>query len=385
MRNVMHDFWKISAGIFMLASGITIVGRAEDDMSLPDSCFMTDRDLRVFGARDQTPPLIDAFPAPDSAMRGLAYDGQFLWAANSGDGNSMHGAKIYKIHADIGVAIDTFDAINDFSCGLAWDGEYLWYSEYIIGQIYQLDKSSMEVIKNFAAPTTHPFDLAWDGNYLYAVRGNQPVISVIDTSSGQEIDSIVATYTSANVRPFGLTFLPRAAPQLLTCDGNYGSNLVNSWNFSTGTWVEQWASDPLTYPSGLAYDSVTERLWVSCYERDSIYVYDVSEVGITSAGQAAVEPCYIEVQPNPFSTAIQIRYTIPAGADGRHYSVVSVRIYDSAGRAVKSFDQVSSIGDQASFVMWDGTDDAGRQLPAGVYLLRMPMKNGTVKLVKTEK
>lgn len=381
----MHDFWKVSVVIFILVICITVVGRAEDDMSLPDPSFMTKRDPRVFGVVDQTPPLIDAFPAPDSAMRGLAYDGQFLWAANSGDDNSMHGAKIYKLLADGGIAIDTFDAINDFSCGLAWDGEYLWYSEYINGYIYQLDTSSMTAVKSFAAPTTHPFDLAWDGNYLYAVRGNQPVISVIDTSSGQEIDSITATYASVNVRPFGLTFLPRAAPQLLTCDGNYGSNLVNSWDFYTSTWVEQWASDPLTYPSGLAYDSVTERLWVSCYERDSIYVYDVSQVGITSADQSVVGSYGIEVYPNPFSTTTRIRYTIPAGVDSSQYSVVSMKIHDAAGRLVKSFDQVSSIQDQASFVTWDGTDDAGRQLPAGVYFLRIPITGGAFKLIKSAK
>jgi hypothetical protein len=381
----MNRLFKVFVAtiIFLLSS--MEEANAEHDLSLQEPYYEGNKVLQIIGVREQTPPLIDAFPAPDSAMRGLAYDGQFLWAANSGDGNSMHGAKIYKIHPDSGVAIDTFDAINNFSCGLAWDGECLWYSEYINGYIYQLDTSSMTAVKSFAAPTTHPFDLAWDGTYLYAVRGNQPVISVIDTGSGQEIDSITATYTSVNIRPFGLTFLPRAAPQLLTCDGNYGSNLVNSWSFYTSTWVEQWASDPLTYPSGLAYDSVTERLWVSCYERDSIYVYDVSEVGIASAGQATVEPCCIEVYPNPFSTTAHIRFTIPAGVDSKQYSVISIRLYDSAGRLVKSLDPVSSIQYQASSVKWDGTDDSGRQSPAGVYFLEVPMVRGTIKLVKLGK
>jgi len=376
----MSDFARISVVMFGLIICAVVIGSAEEDMSLPNPGFRANTALRVAGVQDQTPPLINVFPAPDSAIRGLAYDGQFLWAANSGDGNSLYGAKIYKLLPDSGIAIDTFDAINDFSCGLAWDGEYLWYSEYINGYIYQLDTSTMTPAKSFAAPTTHPFDLAWDGVYLYAVRGNQPYISVIDTSSGMEIDSIAATYSSPNVRPFGLTFLPRGAPQLLTCDGNYGSNLVNSWSFHTSAWIEQWASDPLSYPSGLAHDSVTERLWVSCYERDSIYVYDVSQVGIASAGQVALEPCCIEVYPNPFNRLTDIRYRI---TDDSHAK--AVKVYDVSGRLLRDLsDQISVIGDQLS-VTWDGTDDAGRHMPAGIYFLKVPMINGTAKIIKSGK
>ena len=376
----MSHFVRISVVMFVLIICVVAVGSAEEDMSLPKPGFRVNKALRVTGVRDQTPPLINVFPAPDSAMRGLAYDGQFLWAANSGDGNSLYGAKIYKLLPDSGIAIDTFNAINDFSCGLAWDGEFLWYSEYINGFIYQLDTSTMAPVKSFAAPTTHPFDLAWDGVYLYAVRGNQPYISVIDTSSGMEIDSIAATYSSPNVRPFGLTFLPRGAPQLLTCDGNYGSNLVNSWNFYTSAWVEQWASDPLSYPSGLAHDSVTERLWVSCYERDSIYVYDVSQVGIHLEESVTVEFTQTEVFPNPFNHLTDIRFRMTADSHAK-----TAKVYAVSGRLLRDLsDQISVIGDQLS-VMWDGTDDAGRKLPAGVYFLRIPTIKGTVKIVKSGK
>ena len=353
---------------------------AEHDLSLPGYHFQKSNVSTGAEVLRLTPPLIGAFPVPDSAIRGLAYDGQYLWAANSGDGNSLYGAKIYKLHPDSGVAIDTFDAINDFSCGLAWDGEYLWYSEYIIGYIYKLDTATMSIEKSFPAPTTHPFDLAWDGAYLYAALGNQSYISVIDTNSGLQIDSIAATYSSPNARPFGLTFLPRIAPQLLTCDGNYGSNLVNSWNLAASAWVDQWASDPATYPSGLAYDSVTERLWVSCYELDSIYVYDVSQVGILGDEAGTVELAKIEVWPNPFSSRIGIRYQLTDNGQAN-----ALRIYDVSGRLLKDLSElVSIIGNQIS-VSWDGTDDAGRELPVGVYFLQSPATSRAVKLVKSGK
>lgn len=356
---------------------------AGDDMSLPPFYSAKPKGNDTMEARSLTPPLVTAFAAPDRAMRGLAYDGQYLWAANSGDGNSMYGSKIYRLDPDSGTVLRAFDGPSDFSCGLAWDGVHLWSSAYITGLIFQLDTASMTVLRTFAAPTTHPFDLAWDGVYLYAVRGNQTYISVIDTSTGQEIDSIAATYSSPNVRPFGLTFLPRNAPHLLTSDGDYGSNLVNTWNLYAGAWVDQWASDPAYYPSGLAYDPVTERLWVSCYERDSIYVYDASQVGILTNNPGVVPGSPIEVYPNPFSDKTKIRYTIH---DPEYTSrETTLYVFDAAGRLVRSFHFESSIVNHESIFCWDGSDEDGRILPMGVYFVTTSMRTGVVKLVKSNR
>ncbi|MBE0432347.1 T9SS type A sorting domain-containing protein [candidate division WOR-3 bacterium] len=353
---------------------------AGQDMSLPDHGAGKNEIPGGSEVRLVTPPLLGAFPAPDGAMRGLAYDGQYLWAANSGDGNSLYGSKLYKLDPDSGTVLSTFVGPSEYSCGLAWDGEFLWYSSYITGVILQLDIASMTVLKSFTAPTTHPFDLAWDGAFLYAVRGNQPYISVIDTSSGLEVDSIAATYSSPNVRPFGLEFLSRGAPQLLASDGNYGSNLVNAWNFYAMAWVDQWAATPAVYPSGLAHDPATERLWVSCYERDSIYVYDVSQVGMLTDGAGIAAAPQIEVHPNPFSNTTRIRYSIQDSRYSMHE--LSLSVYDASGRLVRHFDPVSSIQYQVSVFVWDGRDSAGRVLPAGIYFIRVPAINRVVKLLK---
>jgi len=258
----------------------------------------------------------------------------------------------------------------------------------------------MMVVKSFAAPTTHPFDLAFYGGFLFAVKGNQPFISVIDTSSGLEIDSIAATYSSPNVRPFGLTCIIRSAPQLWTSDGDYGSNLVNSWNIYANAWVDQWAAEPTTYPSGLAYDSVNERLWVSCYDRDSIYIYDVSQVGIEESEGEYAYGFQIEASPNPFTHSTKIRFRIHdtgymeqrirnSNFEMRKYTM---KIYDAAGRLVRSFDLESSIPglalrsgagqNQESVVSWDGTDTHGVVLPGGVFFLKVPESAEAVKLVK---
>jgi hypothetical protein len=371
---------KYTLFAFMSLCLVTGFGYAEYDASLPEYYIPTTTTRDIGEAIRVTPPLIGSFAAPDGAMRGLAYDGQYLWAANSGDGNSTLGPKIYRLDPDSGTVINAYNGIINHPCGLAWDGQYLWHSTYIGGAIYQLDTLGLSIIKTFAAPTTHPFDLAWDGNYLYAVKGNQPYISVIDTSTGLEVDSIEASYSSPNVRPFGLTLLSRNVPQLLTCDGNYGSNLVNGWNLYAGTWVDQWAGEPTTYPSGLAFDSVSERLWVSCYERDSIYIYDVSQVGITET-EIAHSGCFqLEAKPNPFTRTTKIRYMIH---DPR-YTIErpTPGIYDASGRLVKLLDHESCIVNHESVLVWDGSDMSGRQLPPGVYFLRVQNKEASIKLVK---
>lgn len=85
--------------------------------------------------------------------------------------------------------------------------------------------------------------------------------------------------------------------------------------------------------------------------------------------------------PNPFTRSTTIRYSIKTGNEG-----TQVNIYDAAGKLVKSLDQVSSIQNQESAVFWDGTDISNRQLPGGVYFVKLETENSTVteKIVKLE-
>jgi hypothetical protein len=64
--------------------------------------------------------------------------------------------------------------------------------------------------------------------------------------------------------------------------------------------------------------------------------------------------------PNPFSGSTIIRYSLPAE------SHVRLVVYDVAGRAVRTLvDEVQTGGMRTA--TWSGTDDAGRQMAAGIY------------------
>lgn len=69
--------------------------------------------------------------------------------------------------------------------------------------------------------------------------------------------------------------------------------------------------------------------------------------------------------PNPFNPSTTIAYELPAAG-----AAVRLVIYDLAGRQVRTLVD----GDQAGgrqFARWDGRDDAGQGVPAGVYLYRV--------------
>ncbi len=85
--------------------------------------------------------------------------------------------------------------------------------------------------------------------------------------------------------------------------------------------------------------------------------------------------------PNPFTQRTDIRYQITDTSERIH-----MNIYDASGRLVKSLnEQASAIGHQSS-VSWDGTDSSNRQLPGGVYFVRLETENSSIteKIVKLE-
>ncbi|UCD05187.1 MAG: right-handed parallel beta-helix repeat-containing protein [candidate division WOR-3 bacterium] len=78
----------------------------------------------------------------------------------------------------------------------------------------------------------------------------------------------------------------------------------------------------------------------------------------------------LQVSPNPFTKLTTVSFGIEHGAER-----MGLSIYDATGRLVKSFNQVSSIENQVSSVVWNGCDDHGRQLSSGVYFVQLVAGN----------
>jgi hypothetical protein len=82
-------------------------------------------------------------------------------------------------------------------------------------------------------------------------------------------------------------------------------------------------------------------------------------------------PAVLLASPNPFRRAARIRLVRLGEGPLR------VDIHDASGRAVRRFAPQTLDPGDPGVLRWDGRDDAGRALPAGVYLVRESAVDGT--------
>ena len=80
-------------------------------------------------------------------------------------------------------------------------------------------------------------------------------------------------------------------------------------------------------------------------------------------GRLVIEPSPFSPDRDGFDDVTAIRYTLPQEA-----ALARVRIFDSRGRLVRSLEEARLAGRSGHFV-WDGLDDAGRDLRIGIYVV----------------
>jgi hypothetical protein len=93
--------------------------------------------------------------------------------------------------------------------------------------------------------------------------------------------------------------------------------------------------------------------------------------GVEEYGKLDITPAQTRlavIHPNPFMRRTSISYQLAARGP------VSMKVYDAAGRLVSPL--VEGIMDPGYYsVSWDGRDDNGRKVPAGVYFVRLNAGN----------
>jgi len=96
-----------------------------------------------------------------------------------------------------------------------------------------------------------------------------------------------------------------------------------------------------------------------------------TDVGKPQVGDVSLGPN----RPNPFSGSTTIRFDLPRAAQ------VGLRVYNVAGRVVRDLIEPSQSEAGQHEISWDGRDQSGRPLAAGVYLYRLTVdgKAGPVR------
>jgi hypothetical protein len=99
---------------------------------------------------------------------------------------------------------------------------------------------------------------------------------------------------------------------------------------------------------------------VKLYSLTTSSVSAVPETGVGSESMI-IEPNY----PNPFNPGTMIRYSLQEPAR------VKIRIYDVAGRLVRTLALDSPTDAGLNEVSWNGRNDLGRDVPSGLYFVRI--------------
>ena len=73
----------------------------------------------------------------------------------------------------------------------------------------------------------------------------------------------------------------------------------------------------------------------------------------------------LEARPNPFNPRTEIHFRLPRAER------VELDIHDARGHLVRHLVDGGQFTEGPNVVVWDGTDDAGRSLPSGLFLARI--------------
>ncbi len=119
------------------------------------------------------------------------------------------------------------------------------------------------------------------------------------------------------------------------------------------------------HPTGTYYYYVrgTNAAWgwgdYSCLKQANVTVGVAEENAGQSDGFIS-----LRLSPNPFHRALDIGYRVPSGSSG------IIEIYDTHGRRIQAFTHLPAAPLQMS-ITWNGCDETGRIVPAGVYFVRL--------------
>ena len=97
-------------------------------------------------------------------LRGLAYDGTFLWSCGEDENG---GGVVFEIHPDTCQIDRSFPTPGHAPSGICWDGTYIWITDRDSRHIDRLDTDSGKVLRSILAPGFSPFGLAFDGQNMW--------------------------------------------------------------------------------------------------------------------------------------------------------------------------------------------------------------------------
>jgi hypothetical protein len=152
--------------------------------------------------------------------------------------------------------------------------------------------------------------------------------------------------------------------------GLYPNARVFDWNTTLGDFENVWSWDQTLTGTFAAYDDCDLdkdglREWCMVNHLNVFSAYeDQHAAAVTEGAMVGSSGCAILSRPNPFASDLRISCDAPRGAGGSGL----LSLYSPSGARLRTWEIPPGA---KACLSWNGLDGSGRQLPAGVYLLRL--------------
>jgi hypothetical protein len=180
-----------------------------------------------------------------------------------------------------------------------------------------------------------------------------------------ELEGTLSNHDAVGARVEIFTSAGIQMREVSTCSG-YVSQSANGAAFGLGS-IDAVDSLLVVWPRRLDQGQFHTTLLRAVPIDTLLHLVEGDEIGVTAADDrddlpdlARLYPCY----PNPFNPATTIRFELP------HTASVNLRVYDIRGRRVRTLIEGETVAAGRHEQAWNGRDDNGRTLPAGIYFCR---------------
>ncbi len=105
-------------------------------------------------------------------------------------------------------------------------------------------------------------------------------------------------------------------------------------------------------------------------EADEYAVLHLTTTGVDDQGQVGPALALSPARPNPFGQSASVALELPTS------SKVTLGVYDARGRLVRVLEEGALPAGRHEFT-WNGRDSEGRELPSGIYFIRVETRSGS--------
>lgn len=177
--------------------------------------------------------------------------------------------------------------------------------------------------------------------YTYAF-----ISGYVKDSNGNPLAGVLVEYSNS-----GQSVLTNAL-------GYYEMYITEGWSGTSTPSMTSYSFEPSQY----TYSNV------SGYYYDQDFAEAVTSLGIEDINSLPTSFTVLPAYPNPFNPSTTIRYGLDNDSD------ISIQIYDITGQLISTLqDNYQTQGWHSA--IWNGTNQHGEQVPAGLYLSRITSDN----------